>query len=266
MGTNAVLEGKGGRVGLVTTIGFEQILHLARGQTPGPLAGWMIMMKPDPRASLEDTVEAHERMDARGHLIRTLDEADIKAKIEGLVKKGIESLTISLINSFANPAHEYRIRDIAKEVAPKIPVTCSYDVLPQFREYERAETAVLNSYIRPNVSRYLHNLESKLKSAKLKAILNVLRSDGGLMSIAAAEDKPVNLLMSGPSGGVTGRFVRGQQVRLPECDDLRHGRHFDRRFAQHGRGVDRPRDQHRHLRFRRTPSCPSRWPRSMSAP
>ena len=215
VGTNAVLEGKGGRVGLITTIGFEQILHLARGQTPGPLAGWMIMMKPDPRATLEDTVEAQERMDARGFTVRALDEADIRAKIQRLVKNGIESLTISLINSFANPAHEYRIREIAKEVAPKLPVTCSYDVLPQFREYERAETAVLNSYIRPNVSRYLHNLESKLKSAKLKAILNVLRSDGGLMSVHAAEDKPVNLLMSGPSGGVTGALFVAKRAGFP---------------------------------------------------
>ncbi|HQZ16950.1 MAG TPA: hydantoinase/oxoprolinase family protein [Vicinamibacteria bacterium] len=215
VGTNAVLEGKGGRVGLVTTIGFEQILHLARGQTPGPLAGWMIMMKPDPRASLEDTVEAQERMDARGQVVRKLDVADIKAKIEGLVKKGIESLTVSLINSFANPAHEYQIRDIAKQVAPKLPVTCSYDVLPQFREYERTETAVLNSYIRPNVSRYLHNLETKLKGAKLKAILNVLRSDGGLMSVHAAEDKPVNLLMSGPSGGVTGALFIANRAGFP---------------------------------------------------
>ena len=83
VGTNAVLEGKGGRVGLITTIGFEQILHLARGQTPGPLAGWMIMMKPDPRASLEDTVEAHERMDARGHQIRALDEREAPLAVRG---------------------------------------------------------------------------------------------------------------------------------------------------------------------------------------
>jgi len=210
VGTNAVLEGKGGRVGLVTTRGFEQILHLARGQTPGPLAGWMIMLKPDPRASLEDTVEAEERIDARGKVVRKLDEADIRRKLERLVKQGVESLTVSLINSYVNPAHEHRIRDIAKQVAPDLAVTCSYDVLPQFREYERAETAVMNSYVRPNVSKYLRNLQKKLKDSKVKAILNVLRSDGGLMSIGHSEDKPVNLLLSGPSGGVTGALFVSQ--------------------------------------------------------
>jgi len=210
VGTNAVLEGKGGRVGLVTTRGFEQILHLARGQTPGPLAGWMIMIKPDPRASLEDTIEAEERIDAQGKVVRPLDEADVRAKIQRLLAKGVQSLTISLINSYVNPDHEYRVREIAREVKPGLPVTCSYDVLPQFREYERAETAVMNSYVRPNVAIYLRNLEQKLKQAQIKTMLNVLRSDGGLMSIDHAEDKPVNVLLSGPSGGVTGALFVAQ--------------------------------------------------------
>jgi N-methylhydantoinase A len=216
VGTNAVLEGKGGRVGLVTTRGFEQILHLARGQTPGPLAGWMIMMKPDPRASLDDTVEALERIDARGQVVLPLDEADVTRKIEALLARGVESLTVSLINSYLNPVHEYRIRDIAKRIAPKLPVTCSYDVLPQFREYERTETAVMNSYVRPNVSHYLRNLEAKLQQGKVKATLNVLRSDGGLMSIEHAEEKPVNVLMSGPSGGVTGALFVCQAAGYPD--------------------------------------------------
>jgi len=210
VGTNAVLEGKGGRVGLITTEGFEQILHLARGQTPGPLAGWMIMMKPDPRASLEDTREARERIDARGTVVRPLDERDVRAKIKDLVDRGVQSLTVSLINSYVNPAHEYRVREIARDIVPTMPVTCSFDVLPQFREYERAETAVMNSYVRPNVSVYLRNLESKLKQARVHAALNVLRSDGGLMSVEHAEDKPVHVLMSGPSGGVTGALFVAQ--------------------------------------------------------
>jgi N-methylhydantoinase A len=164
----------------------------------------MIMVKPDPRASLEDTREALERVDARGHVVEALDETDVRKKIEDLVRRGVESLTVSLINSYINPVHEHRIRDIAREVAPSLPVTCSFDVLPQFREYERTETAVMNSYVRPNVSVYLRNLENKLRENRFKATLNVLRSDGGLMSVEHAEDKPVNLLLSGPSGGVTG--------------------------------------------------------------
>ncbi len=108
--TNVVLEGKGARVGLVTTEGFEQILHLARSQTPGPLVGWMIMIKPEPPASLADTREVPERMSAQGEVVRDLDEAAAEAAIDDLVGSGIESLTISLINSFANSGHEKRLK------------------------------------------------------------------------------------------------------------------------------------------------------------
>ncbi|MFN3372791.1 MAG: hydantoinase/oxoprolinase N-terminal domain-containing protein, partial [Chloroflexus sp.] len=93
--TNVILEGKGARVGLITTEGFKQILHLARSQTPGPLAGWMIMIKPEPPATLADTREVSERMSARGEVVRPLDEAQAEAVIRELVDSGIESLTIS---------------------------------------------------------------------------------------------------------------------------------------------------------------------------
>src|SRR5919106_3433169 len=104
--TNAVLESKGARVGLITTQGFQQILHLARSQTPGPLAGWIIMVKPDPPASLADTREAVERMDSRGETVVAVDREQVKGVIEELVDSGVESLTISLINSYVNGAHE----------------------------------------------------------------------------------------------------------------------------------------------------------------
>src|SRR6476660_9363033 len=94
--TNAVLESKGARVGLITTRGFGQILHLARSQTPGPLAGWIIMIKPDPPASLADTREAVERMDARGNTLVPVDREQVKTIIQDLVDDGVESLTVSL--------------------------------------------------------------------------------------------------------------------------------------------------------------------------
>jgi N-methylhydantoinase A len=97
--TNAVLESKGARVGLITTEGFGQILHLARSQTPGPLAGWIIMIKPDPPAALEDTREAAERMSALGEVVKPIDPEQIKAIVKELVESGTESLTVSLINS-----------------------------------------------------------------------------------------------------------------------------------------------------------------------
>src|SRR5262249_43537868 len=109
--TNALLEAKGARVGLITTRGFRQILHLARSQTPGPLAGWIIMVKPDPPAALEDTREANERMSAQGEVIEPVDVDHVKEIVRDLVESGVESLTVSLINSYANPEHERRIRD-----------------------------------------------------------------------------------------------------------------------------------------------------------
>src|SRR5437763_854030 len=100
--TNALLEAKGARVGLITTKGFKQILHLARSQTPGPLAGWIIMIKPDPPASLADTREAVERMDARGETIVPVDEAQVESIVRDLLESGVESLTVALINSYVN--------------------------------------------------------------------------------------------------------------------------------------------------------------------
>src|SRR5919199_2244622 len=100
--TNAVLEAKGARVGLITTKGFKQILHLARSQTPGPLAGWIIMIKPDPPASLADTREAVERMDARGETLVPVDREQVAGVIRDLVGSGVESLTVSLINAYVD--------------------------------------------------------------------------------------------------------------------------------------------------------------------
>src|SRR5438105_15567960 len=134
--TNAVLESKGARVGLLTTAGFKQILHLARSQTPGPLAGWIIMIKPDPPAALEDTREANERMGAQGDVVEPVDRAQVETIVRELVDSGVESLTVSLINSYANAAHEREIRDVIHALHPGFPVTISSDVLPEFREYE----------------------------------------------------------------------------------------------------------------------------------
>src|SRR3954471_10675332 len=129
--TNAVLESKGARVGLITTQGFQQILHLARSQTPGPLAGWIIMIKPAPPASLADTREAVERMDASGSTPVPVDRDQVRAVTEELIASGVESLTISLINSYVDGRHEQEIAAIAEEVRPGFPVTISSDVLPE---------------------------------------------------------------------------------------------------------------------------------------
>lgn len=221
--TNVILEGKGARVGLVTTEGFKQILHLARSQTPGPLAGWIIMIKPEPPAALDNTVEVAERMSAQGTVVRKLDEAQAEAAIKQLVAQGIESLTISLINSFANPDHERRLKAIAERVAPDLPITISSDVLPEFREYERTLTATMNAYVQPQVATYLGNLEQQLQQQEVTARVNILRSDAGLMTLQTAEENPVYAILSGPSGGVAGALQVATRAGYPNILTLDMG-------------------------------------------
>jgi len=202
--TNAVLESKGARVGLITTRGFAQILHLARSQTPGPLAGWIIMIKPDPPASLADTREAVERMGPRGETVVEVDEAQVEGIVRDLVESGVESLTVGLINSYVNPAHEERIGEIVERLYPGFPVTLSAQVLPEFREYERTLTACMNSYVRPKVATYIDGLQKQLKAIGATGDVNILRSDAGLMTTTEAARNPIYGILSGPSGGVAG--------------------------------------------------------------
>ncbi|MBI1761023.1 MAG: hydantoinase/oxoprolinase family protein [Acidobacteria bacterium] len=208
--TNAVLEGKGAKVGLLTTKGFEQILHVARSQTPGPLAGWIIMIKPDPMAPLEYTRGVSARMSAKGAEMSPLDEAEVRQHIKDLHHAGIEALTVALINSFANAAHEQAIKVIAQELYPDLPVTISTDILPEFREYERCLTTVMNSYVQPKMRVYLNGMKEKLAAAQITSPMNIVRSDGGVMSLDAAQERPVNTLLSGPSGGAVAAAYIGE--------------------------------------------------------
>jgi len=210
--TNAVLEGKGARVGLVTTEGYRQILQVARSYVPGGLAGWIIWPKPEPLAALDDTVEVRERIGARGEIVRELDEASAREALGKLKRRAVEAITVSLINAYANPVHERRIRELAKEEAPELPLSLSSEILPEMREYERTITTVANSYVRPTVARYLSSLRRELKSRGVGALLKLLRSDGGLMSFEAAEEAPVNMLLSGPAGGVAGALWVARQA------------------------------------------------------
>src|SRR5437764_8302266 len=136
--TNAILEGKGARVGLVTTEGFRQVLQIARSFVPGGLAGWIIWPKPEPLAALENTVEVPGRIASDGSVVRELDEDAARAQLRRLRAAGIEALAVSLINAFANDQHERRLAELAAEELPGVPVSLSSVVLPELREYERA--------------------------------------------------------------------------------------------------------------------------------
>ena len=212
--TNAVLEGKGAKVGLVTTEGYRDIMQIARSFVPGGLAAWIVWPKPQPLAHLEDTVEVPERMGADGVVVRQLDEEAVRAALHKLKGQGIEALTVSLINAYVNGAHEKRIGEIAAEELPGIPVSLSHEVLPEMQEYERTLSTVANAAVRPVVSKYVSNLRNKLEDEGLEGKLSLLRSDGGLMSSHKAEEHPVNILMSGPAGGVTGAKWVGKNAGL----------------------------------------------------
>jgi N-methylhydantoinase A len=124
--------------------------------------------------------------------------------LRDLVESGVETLTVSLINSYANAAHEREIREIIHELYPDFPVTISSDVLPEFREYERTLTACMNSYVRPRVESYVRSLEGSLREFGVQGDLNLLRSDAGLMSVEVASENPIYGILSGPAGGVAG--------------------------------------------------------------
>jgi len=204
--TNAVLTRKGAKVGLITTKGYRQILQVARSFCPGGLGGWVSYMKAPLLAPLELTIEADERMDAQGNVVKPLDVDTLRRDAGALAEKGeVEALTVCLLNSYVNGDHEEQVRDVAQEVFGDIPISISSAVVPEMQEYERAETTVVNSYVRPQVSKYVGNLQTSLEERLGEDInLAILRSDGGLASARASCESPVNLLLSGPAGGVAG--------------------------------------------------------------
>jgi N-methylhydantoinase A len=204
---NVLLTRRGATIGLLTTAGFGQILHLARSQTPGPLVGWLSWVKPDPLVPLELTRELPERVRADGTVELPLDSDAARAAVGDLAGHGAEAIAVVFLHSYANPDHEQQVRAIAAEVAPDLHVTLSHEVLPEYREYERAMTAVVNTYIAPSVSRSLQAFGSRLRSEGLDCAVNVVRSDGGLMSSEAAAVRPVETIISGPSGGVAGALA-----------------------------------------------------------
>lgn len=220
--TNAILTRRGARVGLVTTRGYKQVLHIARSFVPGGLGGWVIFNKGELLAPLELTIESDERIDARGEVVRELDEDGVRLGLRKLREAGVEALTISLVNAYRNGAHEQRIARIAEEVMPGVPVSLSSEVVPEMQEYERTETTVVNSYVRPQVAHYVQHLQEELQRRLRPDVrLAILRSDGGLATSQSAAQTPVNMLLSGPAGGVAGAIwfcSRGGYSKVLTCD------------------------------------------------
>ena len=222
--TNMLLEETGSRVGLITTAGHEDILHLARAWTPGPLYGWIGMEKPDPLADLVDTRGVAGKITSpTGEEAQPLDETAVRTAVQELQAAGVEAVTVALLNSYLNPVHEERVREIIEDEAPDLPVSISSEIVPEYGEYERTLTTVINDYARPQVIQYLDDLDVSLEDAGSTAKMNVVRSDGGLMSSTAAKRRPVELALSGPSGGVVGAATIASKKDVPDVLTLDMG-------------------------------------------
>lgn len=203
LATNAVLESRGVKSGLVVTAGFKEVLSNRRSQIPGGLGGWINFVPPAPVVPLERTVQCAGRIAATGAEVVALDEEALRADLAGLARERPEAVTISLLNSYANDAHERAAaRVVRAALGPAVEIVCSADVLPEAGEYERTVTAAANGVVKPLVKRYLAGLRRLLRPHS--ATLRLLKSDGALTSLAQAGELPVNLLMSGPAGGVQG--------------------------------------------------------------
>ncbi|MGI6853679.1 hydantoinase/oxoprolinase family protein [Mesorhizobium sp. 1B3] len=214
--TNAVLTRGGVKVGLLTTKGFRDVLHIGRSFVPGNLGAWVTWERPEPLVPLSSVVEVDERIAADGTVLTPLDESALRRDIRRLRDEGIEALTISFLNAYVDGAHERRAREIAQEELPGIQVSISSEVAPEMYEYERTVTTVVNSYVGPIVKKYVDNLQSLLQAKIPNVNLRILRSDGGLSSGEAAAASPVNLLMSGPAGGVAGAIWVAKQAGFPD--------------------------------------------------
>src|ERR671917_914609 len=214
--TNMILTNTGSRVGLLTTRGHEQILHLARAWTPGPLYGWMALHKPDPPADPTDTVGISERISSGGEVLEELDENEVGEAVKRLVDRGVESLAIGFLNSYVNPSHERRARDIVREAYPDLSVSISADIGQEYGEYERTLTTVVNTAVQPRTMLYMRNFEKSIDEKRFGGALSIVRSDGGAMSTEAVAERPIQIALSGPSGGVTGSAYLAREIGVTD--------------------------------------------------
>ena len=210
LATNAIVEKKGARTGLITTKGFRDILEIGRMRTPRLYD--LTWRKPPPLVPRELRREADERVSADGVVLKPLDEESVRQATNILAGKGVTSIAVCFINSFADPSHERRTAEIVKETAPHISLSVSHVVLPEMREYERTSTTVINAYIRPVVDDYFGALEQGLGEMGVEAPLMIMQSNGGIMSASLSREKPIYMVESGPAAGVMGSLHLGKRL------------------------------------------------------
>jgi N-methylhydantoinase A len=205
--TNALLERKGATVAYVTTQGFRDVPFIQRGNRKFHYD--MSWVKPKPLAKRRHCFEITERLDAYGTVLTRLDEAqtrDVARRIAADHEVG--GVAVVLLFSYLNPVHERRVKQIFAEEAPAMPVSISYDVLPKWKEYERASTTLADAYIKPIVGEQLRAMRRRLGDAGITEHVVVIKSNGGEMTLEAAADRPVEMTVSGPTGGVVaGKYI-----------------------------------------------------------
>jgi N-methylhydantoinase A len=210
--SNAILELKGARTGLITTKGFRDVLEIRRIRMPKLYdLSWE---KPITLVERYLRAEVDERVDAHGNVLKALDPTEVERALDRLLAEGIEALAVCLIHSYANPSHEEHIAAIVRKKAPALTLSVSAEVLPEIREYERTSTTVINAYVMPIVRRYLGTLRGGLDTIGAKAPLMIMQSNGGLMTDEAAAAKPVHIIESGPAAGVVGAQALAKKIGL----------------------------------------------------
>ena len=221
--TNALIERKGAKTGLITTAGFRDVLEIGR-ERKYELYDIFIEM-PKPLVPRPWRREAPERLAPDGTVEIPLDLDAALAEVAALVEQGVESLAICFLHAYANPAHERAIGAAVAKRFPDLSISLSSDIAPEIREYPRASTTVANAYVRPLAESYLERLEQALRERGIPAGSSSMLSNGGLTHVSEAKRAPVQLLESGPAAGRAGRRLVRPQCRARPRARLRHGRH-----------------------------------------
>jgi N-methylhydantoinase A/oxoprolinase/acetone carboxylase beta subunit len=211
--TNIVIEHNGARVGMITTEGYRDILHIARHKKPLNFSNYQdLPWQRHPIVRRRYRLTVPERVTRDGEVLVPLDEDRARECVRELKEAGVEAVAVCFLFSFLNPEHEARVAEIVREEFPEAFVSVSSEVLPQYREYERFSTVCLNAYIGPQVAGYVERLENELRGLEVRTGLHLMTSASGVATAEAATARPVNLLMSGPVAGVVGGIWAGKQA------------------------------------------------------
>ena len=221
VGTNALIQRRGSDVAVITTDGFRDLLEIGRQVRPRMYD--MQLDYPAPLAKRKHRFEIYERIDAKGRVLRELTDEAVAGAVEQVRASGAESCAVCLLFSFLNPEHERRIGAALNEAMPDLFVSLSSDVQPEFREYERFSTAVLNAFLQPTVARYVVQLGEALKSDAPHAVVGINQSNGGLMSIERTRSYPIRTALSGPAAGVVGAIHVAHLSERPDIITLDMG-------------------------------------------